>query len=267
LKPTAADKRSDPAKPAIERSDLVTGAVKRPAQSLIGKPSKVSRVEFSQMWQSDDSSSASSDSDSDDTTTPLPQLPIPPLKIKLGAVPSVCALTDHSVGESSDLEILNNPVDKKKNTTSKKEDRVQKSTPRIPDKEFRTPQVPEKEISAPQLPEMEVRTPELSKVVDHVEAVELSAGVGDGDVDGSSAGEGEGAYENGYVCFNCQPSTLLRDINCMMEHMDQQPSHEDIKPLWAYNQVRVCVRDLVSDPEFRARVMQLPKKRKREGEN
>ena len=61
MKPTAADKRSDPAKPAIERSDLVTGAVKRPAQSLIGKPSKVSRVEFSQMWQSDDSSSASSD--------------------------------------------------------------------------------------------------------------------------------------------------------------------------------------------------------------
>lgn len=114
---------------------------------------------------------------------------------------------------------------------------------------------------------MEVRTPELSKVVDHVEAVELSAGEGEGDVDGSSAGEGEGAYENGYVCFNCQPSTLLRDINCMMEHMDQQPSHEDIKPLWAYNQVRVCVRDLVSDPEFRARVMQLPKKRKREGEN
>ena len=24
----------------------------------------------------------------------------------------------------------------------------------------------------------------------------------------------------------------------MMEHMDQQPSHEDIKPLWAYNQVK-----------------------------
>ena len=128
---------------------------------------------------------------------------------------SVCALTDHSVGESSDLEILNNPVDKKKNTTSKKEDRVQKSTPRIPDKEFRTPQVPEKEISAPQLPEMEVSTPELSKVVDHVEAVE-----GEGDVNVSSAGEGEGAYENGYVCFNCQPSTLLRKFSLVKYMMN-----------------------------------------------
>jgi len=78
----------------------------------------------------------------------------------------------------------------------------------------------------------------------------------------SQGGEEVGlSYDDGYVCFNCHPFTLLRDINAMIEHLEAESEHTDVRPIWAYNQVRVNVRDLVNtSPDMRATISRITKR-------